>query len=311
MSSTRGSWNGNPNGNWWGLVQKKGPWNETADDRKRAKDRGGYPHAGHADWYSRLNPGPYIQTKRPKNPFYKADKDTVLQPDRNYPIKSRVGRGNGTIPTRSVYDRSIQAIIGTLGVKKISPLPVDSLGEPTVSQTTLNMLPKSIISETMPKADQRRDSTLYSPEKPHEFTKPSPLTLAFEHPIIEVPRISSASPFSAPTISPGSAVSNELGATNAAMRNMELDERPEEDIIASRDYNTPMPTDVGSTTAVNTAVRHTDEVTVLPPINRREFNSSISKAYPEYVDSDITMTEGNKRGVTSPNSPLGHDRKRR
>lgn len=316
MSSTRGSWNGNPNGNWWGLVQKKGPWNETADDRQRAKDRGGYPHAGHANWYDRINPGPYIQTKRPSKPFYTPDKDTVLQKDRNFPSKSRVG--SSSVPNRNIYDRSIQSIIGGLGVKKISPLPIDNMGEPSFTPADL---PKSIISETLPKRDARRDSTLYSAENPHHKQKTSPLTVAFEHPIVEIPQLSAVRPFSAPSspissISPSSAVSNEMVGLNADMRNLGVDVLGVDDsnnvpvpsiVVPTEERNYEVPY-AESTLLNENALRHTDKVDANTPL-RSEFNtSSVATHHSKMENSkmDFDSYESNPVSKREANSPLEH-----
>ncbi len=290
MSSTRGSWNGNPNGNWWGLVQKKGPWNETEEDRKRAKDRGGYPHAGHANWYSRLNPGPYIQTKRPSKPFYQSDKSTVLQEDTNYKGKQS-RRMNATVPSRSVYDRAIQSIVGPLQIKK--PVPVEFSSGIDVFKP--NNLPKEIIPEKMSK-DLNKDSTLY-PNKLHRDHRPAPLNLAFSHPIVQVPEITAvradSAPTRSPTIAPNQSISQQgtplepeqassaIQVEPALEKDITGDQRPEDDAsqqtlqnttsdpLGGREYKTPAPTEASGTTMI--ATRHTDEKKV-PGIARRKFN---------------------------------------
>jgi len=62
--------------NYWGLVQQRGPWAETAIDLDRLKESrtyklgggvpdGGTEHAGHAYWSSTMNPNPQFQNLPP------------------------------------------------------------------------------------------------------------------------------------------------------------------------------------------------------------------------------------------------------
>lgn len=184
MSSTRGSWNGSPNGNWWGLLQKKGPWNETSDDRNRAKDRGGYPHAGHVNWFDRLTPSSGVPTILPRESFFlpKKDRDTVLMRDTNF-HQTRGMRKQETVPTMAQFARDRAPLVATRSVREVAPLGFNVYGSMTETYTNdrdqNNKIHGSKLSiDTSPDASYHTGSNASS----------SPYIAAFTHPLVQSPQ---------------------------------------------------------------------------------------------------------------------------
>lgn len=190
MSSTRGSWNGASGGNWWGLVQKKGPWNETPDDRKRAVDRGGYPHAGHVNWYSRSTPSSGVQTVLPKSSEFlpEKDKDTVVVEDNNYPQTRSMNR-QSTVPNRATFQRDRAPLIANRSVRENAPLAFNVYGMNDIfyhdSRDQQKSTPQGIISPKMSK--RMSGDTEMSFHTSHESTVSSPFVAAYSHPLVQSP----------------------------------------------------------------------------------------------------------------------------
>ena len=169
-------------------MQKKGPWNETPADRLRAKDRGGYPHAGHVNWFDRLTPSSGVPTILPKTSFYLPgkDKDTVLVEDNNYP-QTRNIRKQTTVPTMAQFSRDRAPLVATRSVREVAPLGFNVYGSGTAfyhdSRDQQKSMPEGIISPKMSPDKSRSDTSMYG--TPQGDVKSSPSIMPYSHPLVQ------------------------------------------------------------------------------------------------------------------------------